>query len=132
MLVPPSEGDWTASQADPTKIRNKKFLTGKSAAAVKKGGADSSWTESESDRKRRIGEEMMGLRPKAGADSQSSNKVNEKNSTEYDEDLERRIKEYNVSSALYLNSCISTYLIADIPGPSTRKIASGAVSRGIG
>ncbi|KAK9455385.1 hypothetical protein V1511DRAFT_350558 [Dipodascopsis uninucleata] len=71
MLVPPPEGH--TGQIDPTKLRNKKFLSGRAAGSSigAKHGADTSWLETESERKKRLSEEMMGLRNRASDEDAS-------------------------------------------------------------
>ncbi|KAK9476315.1 hypothetical protein V1514DRAFT_354450 [Lipomyces japonicus] len=90
MTVPPSEADWAASQADPTKLKNKRFSSG--PGATLRRGLDPTWTESEVERKKRLGEEMMGLRQKAD----ESGSINRSSRSGFrDEALDRRVQQYN-------------------------------------
>ncbi|KAK9452184.1 uncharacterized protein V1518DRAFT_410564 [Limtongia smithiae] len=91
MTVPPSEQDWARSQTDPTHLKNKKFLSGRAAAHVVQRGADKSWTETEADRKKRVGEEMMGLRPRTGEERPLPSST----IMARDEEMDRKIKQYN-------------------------------------
>ncbi|KAL5364520.1 hypothetical protein BJX96DRAFT_157479 [Aspergillus floccosus] len=59
MLQPPGATDW-AQRVDPTKLRNRKFQTGKSAMD-RPEGVDSSWTETPEQKMRRLQDEMMGV-----------------------------------------------------------------------
>ncbi|KAK9493512.1 hypothetical protein V1508DRAFT_415707 [Lipomyces doorenjongii] len=90
MTLPPTKSDWAAKQADPLQLRPRKFLTGSSASRAGQD-ADQSWMETETERKKRVAEEMMGLRGKQ--DDQST--VGLPRRTERDEELARQVKEYN-------------------------------------
>ncbi|KAK9387008.1 hypothetical protein V1515DRAFT_602613 [Lipomyces mesembrius] len=90
MTLPPTKSDWAAKQADPLQLRPRKFLTGSSASGAAQG-ADQSWMETEAERKKRVAEEMMGLRGKQ--DDQTT--IGLPRRTERDEELARQVKEYN-------------------------------------
>ncbi|KAK6541208.1 hypothetical protein TWF694_008575 [Orbilia ellipsospora] len=94
MLVPPEQGDW-ASRADPTKIRSRKFQTGKGAKApTVKGGDNSLWTETAADKAKRVADEVMGVRKPAsqsGVDEDPKIKAARLEA----EDTQRRIDDYN-------------------------------------
>lgn len=61
MLNPPDKSDWT-SKVDPTKLRNRKFQTGKSARAPSAaGGADMSWVENSEQKLGRKKDEVLGI-----------------------------------------------------------------------
>lgn len=61
MLHPPDKSDWT-SKVDPTKLRNRKFQTGKSARAPSAaGGADMSWVENSEQKLGRKKDEVLGI-----------------------------------------------------------------------
>ncbi|KAK7208261.1 hypothetical protein BZA70DRAFT_41899 [Myxozyma melibiosi] len=94
MLVPPSEKDWARSQADPLQLKNKKFLSGKAASTVGSKNADGSWMETEAERKKRVGEEMMGLRPKAGEEAGGAIGP-AKPPAARDAEKEQKVREYN-------------------------------------
>ncbi|RMJ27628.1 hypothetical protein PHISP_01480 [Aspergillus sp. HF37] len=61
MLQPPGASDWT-SKVDPTKLRNRKFQSGKSAKGPGAGSqVDSAWTESPQEKIRRLQDQVMGV-----------------------------------------------------------------------
>ena len=99
MLVPPSSDDWS-SRVDPTKLKNRKFNTGKgSKAPPSKGGGDNAlWTETPEQKRKRLEDEVMGVKTPAQLDS--GDKKLSRNEAEARE-TERRIREYNVSSSLH-------------------------------
>lgn len=97
MLVPPKSEDWTA-KVDPTKLKNRKFQTGKGAKAPQKAGSDNSlWTESPEERRKRLNDEVMGIKkPATQADDTKKPGI----SAAEAEETARRIREYNVSILL--------------------------------
>lgn len=105
MLVPPTSDDWS-SRVDPTKLRNRKFNTGKgSKAPPPKGGEGDDialWTETPEQKIKRLEDEMMGVkRPAQLGGEEKKDEWREKESKE----TARRIREYNVSRfycSLYL------------------------------
>ncbi|KAH0539113.1 hypothetical protein FGG08_004351 [Glutinoglossum americanum] len=90
MLVPPKDEDWS-SRVDPTKLRNRKFNTGKGAKAPthKSGGVSSIWTETPEEKRQRLADEVMGVRKPAAEEHPVTIKPVQ------DEDTARRIREYN-------------------------------------
>ncbi len=92
MIVPPSSDDWS-SRVDPTKLKNRKFNTGKGS----KGPAqttgkenDASWTETADEKKARLQREMMGVKDiSAAKDSPRDDAKARENA--------RKLREYNVS-----------------------------------
>jgi hypothetical protein len=63
MIVPPSNSDWSA-RVDPTKLKARKFNTGKGAKAPSQGataGGDNKWTETPAEKLARLEREMMGI-----------------------------------------------------------------------
>lgn len=65
MIIPPSAGDWT-SRVDPTKLKNRKFATGKAATTASDSGIESTrdaaiWHETPAEKKARLEREMMGI-----------------------------------------------------------------------
>ena len=95
MMIPPSQDDWT-SKIDPTKLRNRKFNTGKGskAPAQKMGGSNEVWTETPEQKRKRLEDEVMGIRKPAAlgpVDNKSSRSAAEA------EETARRIRDYNVS-----------------------------------
>ncbi|KAI9812459.1 MAG: hypothetical protein M1827_004690 [Pycnora praestabilis] len=92
MLVPPKQDDWS-SKVDPTKLRNRKFNTGKgSKAPASKSGGDELWTETPEQKRQRLEDEVMGV--KRPATLGSEDKRNGKSDAEM-EKTARRIQEYN-------------------------------------
>ncbi|KAF8424680.1 hypothetical protein EV426DRAFT_548257 [Tirmania nivea] len=101
MVVPPKEGDWTA-RVDPTKIRARKFQTGKGAKAPTRSGGDTTlWTETPAEKQKRVIDEVMGLRkPATEATTKDKPRVNSAEA----EETARRIQQFNEkhrSSTLY-------------------------------
>ncbi len=90
MLVPPSQSDWS-SRVDPTKLRNRKFNTGKGSRPVARGDGDSAvWLETPDQKKQRLRDEVMGV--------QKSQQHRDKTAgLRADKESERKIREYNVS-----------------------------------
>ncbi|KAK6342676.1 hypothetical protein TWF718_008069 [Orbilia javanica] len=94
MLVPPEHGDWT-SKVDPTKIRSRKFQTGKGARApTAKGGDNSLWTETAADKAKRVADEVMGVRRPANETGEDEDPRAKAARLEAQE-TQRRIDEYN-------------------------------------
>ncbi|KAI4217351.1 MAG: hypothetical protein LQ351_000660 [Letrouitia transgressa] len=93
MLVPPSNSDWS-SRVDPTKLKNRKFQTGKGAKAPlpKGGGGDSTWTETLEQKKKRLEDEVMGVKQPAQLDARGGE---DWKGRQEDEDTRRRIREYD-------------------------------------
>lgn len=102
MLVPPSQSDWS-SRIDPTKLRNRKFNTGKGAKAPppKTSGDDNAlWTETPEQKQKRLTDEVMGVVAKPGsaaASSSANNNPHQQTPQQQAEALEteRRIQDYN-------------------------------------
>ncbi|KZF26052.1 hypothetical protein L228DRAFT_235167 [Xylona heveae TC161] len=93
MMLLPSGDDWS-SRVDPTKLRNRKFNTGKGARAPqeKSGGIGSVWTETPEQKRKRLENEVMGVsKPASQGGSRSSENIL---STE-DKEAAKRIQEYN-------------------------------------
>lgn len=92
MLVPPKSDDWSA-RVDPTKLKNRKFQTGKgSKAPAGKSGGDALWTETPEQKRQRLEDEMMGVKKPAQLgpdDRRDTRQIEEARETE------RRIREYN-------------------------------------
>lgn len=100
MLIPPSADDWTA-RVDPTKLRNRKFNTGKGSKAPAPSGRGAGgdqhtlWTETPEQRRQRLEDEVMGVKKPAqlGGPEKEESGWREAESRE----TSRRIREYNVS-----------------------------------
>ncbi|RJE26524.1 hypothetical protein PHISCL_01137 [Aspergillus sclerotialis] len=91
MLQPPDSSDWS-SRVDPTKLRNRKFQTGRSARGS--GGPksiDTTWTETPEQKMNRLQSQVMG----ASSPSTSENPVNAADQSRASEVMRERIKKYN-------------------------------------
>ena len=95
MLAPPSQGDWT-SRVDPTKLKNRKFNSGKGAKGPAQSGSKDNtlWTETPEEKRKRLEDEVMGVKRPAELDQETQTPA--RNEAEAKE-TERRIREYNVS-----------------------------------
>ena len=96
MLVPPKGDDWS-SRVDPTKLKNRKFNTGKgSKTPNSKGskGIDSVWTETPEEKIRRLEDEVMGVKKAAQLDD-GEDDARAKAKREEARATEKRIREYN-------------------------------------
>lgn len=72
MLQPPERSDWS-SRVDPTKLRNRKFQTGRSARGPPVSSrVDASWTESAEQKMERIRNEVMGAKPSTAMKDRNS------------------------------------------------------------
>ena len=97
MLAPPSDSDWT-SRVDPTKLKNRKFASGKgSKAPAEKSGVSAIWTETPEEKRQRLEDEVLGRKDKS---SSSASAARKNGSAERGEDREaeetaRRIRVYN-------------------------------------
>jgi hypothetical protein len=76
MTMPPTQDD-LAARMDPTKMRARKFNTGKSAGGG--GGMSSAWTETPEEKLKRLQDEAMGISKTSGiaAPSQDGKKSKE-------------------------------------------------------
>ncbi|KAL8679162.1 MAG: hypothetical protein Q9186_004553 [Xanthomendoza sp. 1 TL-2023] len=102
MLIPPTSTDWS-SRLDPTKLRNRKFNTGKSSKAPPpKPGSnntiDTIWTETPEQKRQRLQDEMMGVKKPAqlidGGEGEEQRQRGWEEEAEKRE-TERRIREFN-------------------------------------
>jgi hypothetical protein len=120
MMMPPTQ-DGLAARMDPTKIRPGKFRSGKSAGGPKGDGIDSIWTETPEQKRKRLENEVLGIQTPAASTAGSSKKK-----SKADEEAARKIKEYNVSTALLLQ--LATYLTSTrrstVASPSMRSTRS--------
>ena len=94
MLLPPKKDD-LSSRADPTKLRNRKFNTGKGAKAPSTTGPNDNalWTETVEQKKQRLEDEIMGVRKPAQLDQDAAKS---KKSEAEAKETERKVREYNV------------------------------------
>lgn len=96
MLVPPTSDDWT-SRVDPTKLKTRKFASGKGAKAPgEKSGISAIWTETPEEKRQRLEDEVLGRKEVA---TNSGKGRQEERATGGDEEEQRaiakRIREYN-------------------------------------
>jgi hypothetical protein len=91
MLVPPSQSDWS-SRVDPTKLRNRKFNTGKGAKAPTQGpGGSDVWSETPEQKRKRLENEVMGIQnPTTNRDALSKSTISKAER----EAAEKRIREH--------------------------------------
>ena len=95
MLVPPKQGDWT-SKVDPTKIKARKFNTGKGAKAPGQGISETSlWSETPEQKRQRLEDEVMGVKKPAQLGPEEKRDTRQ---AEEARETQRRINEYNEKS----------------------------------
>lgn len=91
MLVPPKDSDW-GSRVDPTKLKNRKFVSSKGGkASTEKSAISGVWTETPEEKRQRLEDEVMGRKD-------PSTSMQPKKLKKYDAEAEataRRIREYN-------------------------------------
>jgi Protein of unknown function (DUF3752) len=103
MVVPPSSGDWS-SRVDPTKLKNRKFNTGKGAKGpAQSTGRESnaSWTETPDEKRARLEREMMGKKEVSAPKNSSTDDVKVQENA-------RKLREYNVGSPLLVSFVLGT------------------------
>jgi Protein of unknown function (DUF3752) len=103
MIVPPSSGDWSA-RVDPTKLKARKFNTGKGANAESQSatiGGGNKWTETPMEKRARLEREMMGISDKTTTELKAPLQDTVKADT-----ASQKLREYTVrkSKDLYLMS----------------------------
>lgn len=92
MLVPPSDSDWS-SRVDPTKLKNRKFASGKGAKApAEKSGISAIWTETAEQKRQRLEDEVLGRKDTSTSSHKAGPSVME---SREDEATSKRIREYN-------------------------------------
>lgn len=92
MLVPPKSDDWSA-RVDPTKLKNRKFQTGKgSKAPAGKSEGDALWTETPEQKRQRLEDEIMGVKKPAQLGTEDKKDARQ---MEEARETDRRIREYN-------------------------------------
>ena len=101
MIVPPSNGDWSA-RVDPTKLKARKFNTGKGANTESQdatAGGGNKWTETPTEKRARLEREVMGISDKTTAKL----KVPPQDTVKADA-ASQKLREYTVSKANYLSA----------------------------
>jgi hypothetical protein len=94
MLAPPSDSDWS-SRVDPTKLKNRKFASGKGAKAPgEKTGVSAIWTETPEEKRRRLEDEVLG-RKEVATSGRSERKIGATVDDGEQEAIAKRIRDYN-------------------------------------
>ncbi|OBT69991.1 hypothetical protein VE03_00563 [Pseudogymnoascus sp. 23342-1-I1] len=95
MLVPPSSDDWT-SKVDPTKLKTRKFASGKGAKAPgEKSGVSAIWTETPEEKRQRLEDEVLGRKEVATNSGKGRAEAREGGDEEEQAAIAKRIREYN-------------------------------------
>lgn len=95
MLIPPTQDDLSA-RIDPTKIRARKFNTGKGAKGSGQAGVDNSmWTETPEQKRKRLRDQVLGVQEDTSTTHMES--VAAARKRQDDEEKGRKIREYDVS-----------------------------------
>lgn len=104
MIVPPKSEDW-AAKVDPTKIKNRKFNTGKGAKAPSgSGGGSALWTETPEEKRKRLEDEVMGRKKPATQGAEDKTQTNDPEA----EATAQRIREYNVFKSFPLTCSMTS------------------------
>ena|SRR5450432_3807047 len=92
MLLPPTSSDWS-SRVDPTKLKNRKFASGRSAKTPTENGSgvSSIWTETPEEKRKRLEDEVLGRKDLSTMQGKSKPKKDDAEA----EETARRIREYN-------------------------------------
>ena len=91
MIVPPASGDWS-TRMDPTKLKHRKFNTGKGAkgpAQAPGRESNTNWTETPDEKRARLQREMLGLKDISTARGSPEDDVKARENA-------KRLREYNV------------------------------------
>ncbi|KAL5345717.1 hypothetical protein ACLOAV_009471 [Pseudogymnoascus australis] len=95
LLVPPSSDDWT-SKVDPTKLKTRKFASGKGAQAPgEKSGVSSIWTETPEEKRQRLEDEVLGRKEVATNAGKARGEAKEGGDEEEQAAIAKRIRDYN-------------------------------------
>ena len=117
MIVPPSNGDWSA-RVDPTKLKARKFNTGKGANAEPQDatlGGENKWTETAAEKRARLEREMMGI-----SDKTTSKLKAPRQDTVKADATSHKLREYTVSKAKRFVCCMrSDVMIGENSRPIT-------------
>ncbi|KAI0998850.1 hypothetical protein K3495_g9347 [Podosphaera aphanis] len=94
MLVPPTSSDWT-NRIDPTKLKNRKFASGKVAQApATQSNVSKIWTETYEEKRQRLEDEVLG-RSQTPTTSLSIKTAHIRQQEREAEATERLVREYN-------------------------------------
>lgn len=96
MTLAPSNGDWS-SRVDPTKLKSRKFNTGKSVGVATASNNKDVWNETPEQKQARMHRELMGIKD----DTSTETPLVDSAPSEKDVETAKRIKEYNVSQAVF-------------------------------
>ncbi|KAK5940637.1 hypothetical protein PMZ80_007054 [Knufia obscura] len=88
MTLAPTSGDWS-QRVDPTKLKNRKFNTGKGGAASSAGG--DAWHETPEQKQARLQREVLGIKAEKGPKPQVASAA----VSQDDAETTRRMKEYS-------------------------------------
>lgn len=113
MLLPPENSDW-GSRVDPTKLRNRKFQSGKGAGAggAGKGGVDVSWTETPEEKLKRLQDSILGVAaPGEGRRVEAGGSGEGEQGGRSSEAMRERVERYNVSVFLLIFFSIVCLLV---------------------
>lgn len=93
MTLAPESGDWS-QRVDPTKLKNRKFNTGRGAKSPAHAGAagGDSWHETPEEKLARLQREAMGVEDRSGPGKSAQTR------DPRDDAVSKRMKDYNVSS----------------------------------
>jgi len=95
MLAPPSASE-SRGRVDPTKLKNRKFASGKgSKAPVEKSGISAIWTETPAEKRQRLEDEVLGRKDAATSSRSGVSQPKSASLNKEEEATARRIREYN-------------------------------------
>lgn len=93
MLQPPEQSDW-ATKIDPTKLRSRKFQTGKSARTPAPKQVDAAWVETPEERMKRLQDEVMGITA-SSAEHAKQQHITNNSASRATKSAEEKIKRHN-------------------------------------
>ncbi|RMZ78069.1 hypothetical protein DV737_g4035, partial [Chaetothyriales sp. CBS 132003] len=98
MTMAPTSSDWSA-RIDPTKLKNRKFATGKtpSSSAGAAAAASAAWHETPEQKQARLQRELMGVQDNAHAPSSKAPPQSSLHGGHDEETTKKRMKEYTES-----------------------------------
>ncbi|KAG9229571.1 hypothetical protein BJ875DRAFT_187081 [Amylocarpus encephaloides] len=96
MLLPPGDSDWT-SRVDPTKLKARKFASGKGSIAPPErgGGISAIWTETPDEKRRRLQDEVLGRAEVSLNSKPPTGGHGKAKESKEDSETATRIREYN-------------------------------------